>query len=75
LRSVSLINLVFSLALKRSPMLTPGKVREISHPDWVCDNHDITQETGWKPAVLLEEGLRRTLGLSDGNIAAATDQS
>lgn len=75
LRVLARVNLLISLVLKRSPMLTPAKVREISHPDWVCDNRDITRETGWEPAVLLEQGLRRTLGLATGNIAAATDQS
>lgn len=75
LRIVSMLNLAISLVFKRSPMLTPGKVREISHPDWVCDNHEFSQVTGWKPAILLEEGLRRTLGLSSGNLAAATDRS
>lgn len=75
LRVVSLFNLGISLVSRRSPMLTPGKVREISHPDWVCDNREITRVTDWKPAILLEDGLRRTLGLASGNIAAATDRS
>ena len=44
-----------------APMLTPGKVRELRHSDWVCDNTLLTRETGWIPRVLLEEGLRRTL--------------
>ncbi len=43
------------------PMLTPGKVRELTHPDWVCDNERISRELGWLPSVRLEEGLRRTL--------------
>jgi hypothetical protein len=43
-------------------MLTPGKVRELRHPDWVCDNAALTAATGWAPAVGLDEGLRRTLG-------------
>jgi nucleoside-diphosphate-sugar epimerase len=43
------------------PMLTPGKVRELFHPDWVCDNTPLTRETGWHPKVLFEEGLRRQL--------------
>ena len=43
------------------PMLTPGKVRELCHPDWVCDNTALNRETGWQPKVSLEKGLRRTL--------------
>jgi nucleoside-diphosphate-sugar epimerase len=52
----------FSRALGRAPIFTPGKVRELTHPDWVCDNRDFTDATGWEPKVLLEEGLRRTPG-------------
>lgn len=41
------------------PMLTPGKVREIFHPDWVCDNTAITAAIGWQPHVSFHEGMRR----------------
>jgi len=44
-----------------SPMLTRGKFREITHPDWCCNNDLITAECGWVPRVSLQEGLRRTL--------------
>ncbi len=52
-----------------APMFTPAKVRELSHPDWVCDNAALTCAIGWTPRVLLEEGLRLTLGW--GNPVAA----
>ena len=42
-------------------MLTPGKVCELGHPDWTCDNASCFRETGWKPKVSLEQGLRNTL--------------
>ena len=42
-------------------MLTPGKVRELTHPDWVCDDAPLRAATGWRPAMLLEPGMRRTL--------------
>lgn len=42
------------------PMLTPGKVRELTHPDWVCDDTPLRNATGWKPKVLLEDGMQRT---------------
>jgi nucleoside-diphosphate-sugar epimerase len=45
------------------PMFTPGKVRELRHPDWVCDNSMFCQAANWTPTVSLEEGLRATLGL------------
>lgn len=43
------------------PMLTPGKVSELFHPDWVCDNAAITRATGWQPEILFQEGMRRLL--------------
>ena len=57
------INLITARLLGYAPMLTPGKLRELRHPDWVCDNTAFTRETGWTPKVSLEEGLRRTLEL------------
>jgi nucleoside-diphosphate-sugar epimerase len=47
---------------RRRPMLTPGKVRELSNRDWVCDNAPLTAATGWTPRVDFDEGIRRTLG-------------
>ncbi len=56
------INLMASRVSGYAPMLTPGKVRELSHPDWVCDNAALNQAIGWSPRVLLPEGLKLTLG-------------
>lgn len=53
--------------LGRAPMLTPGKVRELFHPAWVCGHADFTARTGWLPQVSLAAGLRATLpALSTG---------
>jgi len=43
------------------PMLTPGKVRELCHDDWICDNTLFNSATRWCPEIDLREGLRRTL--------------
>ena len=56
------INLIAAKVFGGSPMLTPGKVRELIHPNWVADNDLLTRETGWVPRVLLEEGLLHTFG-------------
>lgn len=48
--------------LGRAPMLTPEKLRELRHPDWVCDNEAIGRVLDWSPRVGLEEGLRNTPG-------------
>jgi len=62
LRAVARASVVLARARGRLPMLTPGKVREILHPDWVGDNAALTTATGWSPSVDLPTGLRRTLG-------------
>jgi nucleoside-diphosphate-sugar epimerase len=44
-----------------TPMLTPGKVREFYHSDWVCDPGPIMARTAWRPAVPLREGFAATV--------------
>jgi nucleoside-diphosphate-sugar epimerase len=61
------VNLSGARVFGYRPMLTPGKVRELTHADWVCDDASLRVATGWKPRVLLEDGMRRTLQcLQDG---------
>lgn len=62
LNFAALTNLGASRLLGYAPMLTPGKVKEITHPDWLCDNDSITRAIGWRPAVELEQGLCSTFG-------------
>ena len=48
---VATINLWSARLLHYSPMLTPGKVRELRHPDWVCDITPLTQALpDWQPS-------------------------
>jgi nucleoside-diphosphate-sugar epimerase len=54
-------SLAIALRFGGRPMLTPGKVRELTHPDWVCDDAALRAATGWRPATRLEPGMRRTL--------------
>jgi nucleoside-diphosphate-sugar epimerase len=61
---VAHVNRVASRLFGYAPMLTPEKLRELCHPDWVCDSTEFTEQTGWKPAVQLEEGLQLTPGWS-----------
>ncbi len=42
-----------------APMLTPPKLRELRHEDWVVNNDAISSATGWTPAVGLREGLEQ----------------
>ncbi|MEX1326372.1 MAG: hypothetical protein AB1Z29_06190, partial [Desulfobacterales bacterium] len=55
------INLMGARALGYAPMLSPGKIRELRHTNWVCDNTALNNATGWTPRILLAEGLQRTL--------------
>lgn len=64
LRLAAWANLTAACLLGYAPMLTPGKVREITHPDWLCDSHDFAAATGWRPVIGLESGLARTYGPS-----------
>jgi nucleoside-diphosphate-sugar epimerase len=66
LRLAALANLGAARLLGYAPMLTPGKVREITHTDWVCDSHTFADATGWRPAIGLESGLAQTYGTLRG---------
>ena len=56
---VSLTNVSLARLVGYQPMLTPGKVRELFHPNWVCDNAEITDAIDWQPQVLFQEGMNR----------------
>ena len=45
-----------------APMLTPEKLRELRHLDWVCDHTALLADIGWRPHIQLEEGLLKTPG-------------
>ncbi len=58
------INLSLSRLLGYSPMLTPGKARELTQPDWVCNNKALSEACGWRPSITLEKGLLSLPGFS-----------
>jgi nucleoside-diphosphate-sugar epimerase len=51
------INVRSARLTARAPMLTPPKLRELRHTDWVVDNRVITQLTGWRPSIGLQQGM------------------
>lgn len=61
LELLAFLNLSAARIINYRPMLTPGKVRELTHHDWVCDNTELSGDTGWVPRITLETGLPRTL--------------
>ncbi|UPG96517.1 NAD-dependent epimerase/dehydratase family protein [Luteibacter aegosomatissinici] len=64
LRFVGRTNLMAARVFGYAPMLSPGKVREVTHADWSADSHAFSQDTGWRPAISFDRGLAETLGLS-----------
>lgn len=58
LLAVSRANCFFSRCFGYPPMLTPGKVNEILHPDWRCDLTAADLDLGWTPAYSLADGLK-----------------
>ncbi len=54
------INSRIGAVIGSAPMLTPEKLRELRHHDWVCNNAEFQQAVNWHPKVQLHEGLRAT---------------
>ena len=61
------LNRYLSRWLGYAPMLTPEKLRELRHPDWVCDNAGLSEVLDWQPRIQLREGLLKTPGWSSLN--------
>jgi nucleoside-diphosphate-sugar epimerase len=51
------INLAMSRLLGYAPMLTPGKARELTQADWLCNNKALNEATGWSPEIDLKMGV------------------
>jgi nucleoside-diphosphate-sugar epimerase len=58
---VGLLNQALAWLPGYTPMLTPGKVRELYHSDWVCDPRPIMTRTVWRPEVPLRQGFASTI--------------
>ena len=54
LHSCARINLFIAAVFRTSPMLTPGKIRELLHDNWVSDNQLAAH---WSPTIDLKTGL------------------
>lgn len=62
LRLIGGVNLAAARVFGYAPMLTLGKVREVTHADWVADGTAFEYATGWRPTFGFERGLADTLG-------------
>jgi nucleoside-diphosphate-sugar epimerase len=54
------INSVLATITGGLPMLTPEKLRELRHHDWVCNNAAFRRHIDWRPRFSLAAGLRAT---------------
>ncbi|MEE9493437.1 MAG: NAD(P)-dependent oxidoreductase [Gammaproteobacteria bacterium] len=62
LNNIAALNKLAGRLIGYSPMLTPEKVHELRHEDWVCDNDKLIECLHWQPTIRLAEGLARTPG-------------
>ncbi len=60
LAGLARLNCLLAAVFGYAPMLSPGKVRELSEPGWLCDNRAFSAATGWVPQVSLSAGVRAT---------------
>jgi nucleoside-diphosphate-sugar epimerase len=51
------INEQMARLTRRKPMLTTGKARELTQPEWLCDNAPFSKTSGWTPAISLAAGV------------------
>jgi len=59
LNMIARANLAMSSLFSYMPMLTPGKVDELTELEWLCDNNDFTLASGWKPGLDLRMGAQQ----------------
>lgn len=65
LRTIGTMNLFGARLTGRAPpVLVPGKVAELVHPDWVCDNTQLPRCPEWKPLKMFAESLTELPGWS-----------
>ena len=63
LDAVANCNLWLARRFGYAPMLTPGKVRELCHEQWLAtDNAAFGEATGWTPATPLSAGMEELFG-------------
>ena len=55
------MNRISARLIGYAPMLTPGKARELTHPDWSCDVTRFSEHASWMPRFDLTSGLATVL--------------
>jgi len=60
LTAVAAANQAIAAITRRPAMLTPAKVRELTHHDWTAQPPRLQDVTAWRPAIAAEAGLAAT---------------
>ncbi|HMB77727.1 MAG TPA: hypothetical protein VKN76_15120, partial [Kiloniellaceae bacterium] len=55
------LSLLFAKVSGKAQVFTPGKLRELCHPDWVAKGPPLPASVDWRPRVGLEEGFAKTV--------------
>ena len=55
------VNLAAHGLIGRTPPVTPGKIRELCHPNWVCDDDPMATASGWSPTMTIDDGFKDTV--------------
>ena len=55
--AIASVSAFFSGIVGHTPMLTPGKVRELCHEDWVARDNLLDEALDWQPVVRAEQGF------------------
>ena len=63
----AMVTEALGVALRRSPRLSPGKLRELFHPDWVCRTSAIQPLAQELPRTTFEVGFAQTLRWYEDN--------
>ena len=61
LKCAARVNLHLARTFRYPAMLTPGKINELTHENWVCDNAPLTACLGWEPEISLSDGIDSAL--------------
>lgn len=55
------VSIGWNRLIKKEPMLTHSKIRELTHPDWSASNQVLSDATNWVPTISVERALREGL--------------
>ena len=61
LMAAAAVNLAGHGLIGRTPMVTPGKIAELRHPNWVCDDAAMAAASDWSPALTIDDGFKDTV--------------